>query len=123
MDRAVAHRIVRRAVDDGTPIDRDTPMVDTGTQQVWFWCPGCDEAHAVQVGGEHPGPKWSWNGSLERPTFQPSVLVRGNKGDTVNPYVCHSFVVEGRIQFLGDCTHALAEQTVDLPEPPEWLRA
>jgi hypothetical protein len=30
--------------------------------------------------------------------------------------VCHSFVTDGRIQFLGDCTHALAGQTVDLPE-------
>lgn len=30
--------------------------------------------------------------------------------------VCHSFVTEGRIQFLGDCTHALANQTVDLPD-------
>jgi len=30
--------------------------------------------------------------------------------------VCHSFVTDGRIQFLGDCTHNLAGQTVDLPE-------
>ena len=32
--------------------------------------------------------------------------------------VCHSFVTDGRIQFLGDCTHSLAGQTVDLPEFP-----
>lgn len=30
--------------------------------------------------------------------------------------VCHSFVTAGRIEFLPDCTHALAGQTVDLPE-------
>jgi hypothetical protein len=30
--------------------------------------------------------------------------------------VCHSFVTDGKIQFLGDCTHALAGQTVELPE-------
>jgi hypothetical protein len=29
---------------------------------------------------------------------------------------CHSFVTDGRIQFLSDSTHALAGQTVDLPE-------
>ena len=29
---------------------------------------------------------------------------------------CHSFVTDGRIQFLADCTHPLAGQTVDLPE-------
>ena len=26
------------------------------------------------------------------------------------------FVTDGKIQFLGDCTHALAGQTVDLPD-------
>ena len=29
--------------------------------------------------------------------------------------VCHSFVNNGRIQFLLDCTHHLAGQTVNLP--------
>ena len=29
---------------------------------------------------------------------------------------CHSFVREGRIEFLGDCTHAMVGQTVDLPD-------
>jgi len=33
--------------------------------------------------------------------------------------ICHSFIRDGKIQFLGDCTHALAGQTVDLPELPE----
>lgn len=33
--------------------------------------------------------------------------------------VCHSFVRAGRIEFLGDCTHALAGQTVPLPPWPE----
>ena len=32
---------------------------------------------------------------------------------------CHSFVTDGRIQFLSDCTHALAGQTVDLPDIKE----
>jgi len=27
-------------------------------------------------------------------------------------------VVDGRMQFLGDCTHALAGQTVDIPPWP-----
>ena len=30
--------------------------------------------------------------------------------------VCHSFITDGRIQFLGDCTHELKGQTVELPE-------
>ena len=31
-------------------------------------------------------------------------------------FVCHSFVTDGRIQFLGDCTHDLAGHTVELPD-------
>ncbi len=116
-ERAVAFQIVQRA----TPGDESSALVPTGTTQVWFWCPGCDEAHAVQVDGSHPGPKWTWNGSLDRPTFSPSLLTW--QGDRAAPTKqCHSFINDGRIQFLHDCTHALAGQTVDIPSPPEWLR-
>lgn len=94
-----------------------------------FWCPGCDGAHMVRV-GEGSGPRWGYNGDAERPTLTPSVLVRGvdrltdeerqqvmaGKSIDARPIVCHSFVVDGRIQFLGDCTHTLAGQTVDLPD-------
>lgn len=106
-NRAVSFRIVSGP-------DR----TDTGTVAVWFWCPGCEEQHMVEVGGTNPGPKWTWNGSLELPTFSPSILLSRNSKDQV----CHSFVHDGRIQFLSDCGHALAGQTVDLPEPPEWMR-
>jgi len=95
--------------------------------RLMFWCPGCDGAHAVQV-GEGPGPRWGFNGDHERPTFTPSVLVRGTRritdaerdlilsGEKIEPErtVCHSFVTDGQIQFLNDCTHALAGQTVPL---------
>ena len=87
-----------------------------------FHCPGCHANHVVMV-GTGPGPRWGWNGDVEHPTFTPSVLVTYNGADAgrdrgdghmAPPAVCHSFVNEGRIQFLGDCTHALAGQTVDL---------
>jgi hypothetical protein len=95
--------------------------------RLMFWCPGCDGAHQIQV-GEGPGPRWGFNGDQDRPTFTPSVLVRGTQpitddeharimsGEriTPRPMVCHSFVTEGHIQFLGDCTHGLAGQTVPL---------
>lgn len=90
-----------------------------------FWCPGCDGAHAIQH-GTGAGPRWGWNGCVEKPTFTPSVLVTWSEpsdkpGEFEDPAkdmkkVCHSFVTDGRIQFLGDCTHALAGQTVDLPD-------
>jgi hypothetical protein len=91
----------------------------TANGQLLFWCPGCDGAHQVGV-GEGPGPRWGYNGNPEAPTFTPSVLVRYNGVDAgidgAPPAICHSFVTDGRIQFLSDCTHALAGQTVDLPD-------
>ena len=33
--------------------------------------------------------------------------------------VCHSFVSDGQWQFLGDCTHALAGQTVPVVPIPD----
>lgn len=96
-------------------------------QRVLFRCPGCEDNHQVHVG------TWSWNGDLEHPTFSPSLLVGGVQwapGEGFHkpshdvapgsPIVCHSFVTDGRIQFLGDCTHELAGSTVDLPAWPPF---
>jgi len=98
---------------------------DTEGNGLVFWCPGCKEAHRIQHGAGN-GPRWTWNGSVDKPTFSPSVLVRTGRavdpsfvsepGDP--PEVCHSFVTDGRIQFLADSAHELAGQTVDLPEFP-----
>lgn len=87
------------------------------------------------------GPGWTFNGNFDAPTFSPSVLVtsghyapdrpegkkcwcdynadlvaKGEEPSGFECYRCHSFVVDGQMQFLGDCTHALANQTVPLPE-------
>lgn len=102
-----------------------------------FRCPGCKTTHSVNV-GDGPGPRWAWNGDVDKPTFTPSVLVQSghyvpgsdprgcwctynaqhykDEDPDFKCFVCHSFVTDGRIQFLGDCTHALAGQTVDLAE-------
>jgi hypothetical protein len=79
-----------------------------------FHCPGCGYDHSFTVG---PGRtekdhRWTFNGSLDKPTFQPSLLC--NKD--IPACRCHSFVTDGRIQFLADCWHKLKDQTVDLPE-------
>lgn len=89
--------------------------------RVHFWCPGCATVHGITFGSPQG---WTWNGSLELPTFSPSVLVQGTMGNNLfanDPEykevstVCHSFVVEGVIQFLSDCTHSLANEHVELP--------
>lgn len=94
-----------------------------------YRCP-CGDAHYVTR------PRWTWNGDLERPTFTPSVLVttghyiplERNDGScwcTYNAehpddpapfgcYRCHSYVRDGVVEFLADCTHALAGKSVPL---------
>jgi len=111
---------------------------DDGLTQ--FFCPGCLHRHAIQVGeGEHP--HWAWNGDMDKPTFTPSILVTGrkftpkgradyeawyaagcpkNEDGSLHEFEgaesrCHSFITNGQIQFLSDCTHGLAGQTVPLP--------
>lgn len=95
--------------------------------KVAFKCPGCCQMHHVTVYGSRG---WTFNGDGDRPTFSPSVLVKGTvpitddehatimAGGTIEPkpVVCHSFVTDGRIRFLDDCTHALSGQTIDLPD-------
>lgn len=104
-----------------------------------FFCPGCREMHVVWT-GEGTGPRWGWNGNAEKPTFTPSVLVTGHTfteaGEAAfdawhaagcpkpapqfesQDVCCHTFVTDGRIQCLGDCTHELAGQTVDMVDIP-----
>lgn len=96
-----------------------------------FFCPGCNELHSPDAG-------WQFTGTFENPTLSPSVFVKsghfvdGNKdscwcafnaerrekGESESGFSCgqcHSFIENGKIRFLNDCTHTLAGQTVDLP--------
>ena len=105
---------------------------------VAFMCPGCGCGH--RVGIEPPAtPIWQWNGSGDAPTFSPSIVSHGTELThqglqqaaawlaarrpmeekavfETRQTLCHSFVRDGKIQFLADCTHALAGQTVALPD-------
>lgn len=104
---------------------------------IGFWCAGCGELHVVWTGAG-AGPRWSWNGDVERPVFGPSVLVTGVKRLTDEqhaawmrgeplpepvPQRCHTFIgcagaQPGQIIYLGDCTHELAGKVIDLPDLP-----
>ena len=109
------------------------PRIDTnydGDGYVSFQCPGCGQDHCLPLTGPNA---WRFNGNAEWPTLQPSILATvlkvklgpdgkwngewelGEDGKPL-PNICHSFVKDGRIQFLTDSNHALAGQTVDLPE-------
>lgn len=74
-----------------------------GITRYGFQCPGCEETHWLDS-------TWEWNGDLKRPTFKPSILVtRRHEG-----LRCHSYIRDGRIEFLSDCSHAMAGKTVQL---------
>lgn len=102
---------------------------------ILFWCPGCDEAHHFRVTPGRNGAVWTWNGDENSPTVQPSILVRSvrpiQNGKPLrsheyngpypptegifDPFICHSFIREGRIEFLNDCSHEMSGQTIELP--------
>lgn len=94
--------------------------------RVAFMCPGCQLSHWIRIAGPNA---WTWDGNVEAPTFAPSIerewfhWVPPATQQNPNPGpqmqvtdICHSFVRAGKIQFFNDCTHALAGQTVPLPE-------
>jgi hypothetical protein len=86
-----------------------------------FVCPGCvlfggTGLHMLPVRGDTADqPSWDWDGDEDAPTLSPSVLTRYNDD------VCHSFIRGGMVEFLSDCTHELAGQTVPLPPLEDWM--
>ena len=103
----------------------------------------------VERGSEHHGPVWGWDGDAENPTLTPSVLVTtghycaprdtppasGSYGCWCTFYdefpaiegehkfkcgICHTFITDGQVQFLSDCTHEYAGQTLPLPDIPPY---
>lgn len=77
--------------------------------QYLYICPGCGYEHAFGLkadGGHH-----EFNMDLNNPTVSPSLVQNFTPGK-----LCHSFIREGKIQFLSDCWHHLKGQTVELPE-------
>lgn len=78
----------------------------SGEHHGWtIYCPGCDDHHVLDE-------RWTFNGDVDAPTFNPSLLYRGLR---VSPR-CHSRIRDGKIEFLKDSSHKLAGQTVELPE-------
>jgi len=100
-----------------------TILRDTEGNGLVFRCPGCDDLHQIQH-GEGDGPRWMFNGNVDKPSFTPSILVTYPANPDAEEEFkewrterrCHSFVTDGNIQFLTDSTHSLAGKTVPLPE-------
>jgi len=94
-----------------------------------IYCPACRCTHGFTE-------RWTFNGDFEKPTFNPSMLVKSghymqeHKGDCWCDYnrkhpdkqtphkciICHSYVTNGKIKYLSDCTHEFAGKTIDLED-------
>ena len=93
--------------------------------ELGFMCPGCNTRHFINDILTAPNARangtWTFNGDFEKPTIRASVLTRSyiqnenTKVYDVEINRCHSFITDGRIEFLSDCQHNLAGQTVELP--------
>lgn len=83
-----------------------------------IYCPGCKHHHGVWVDKPNAnGAQWTFDGNMESPTFNPSLLYTIKFGDTSKkPYVCHSFIRNGNIQYLNDCTHEYSGKTLLLED-------
>lgn len=79
-----------------------------------FWCPGCEERHSVWTVVPNPntGARWTFSGTVDNPTFSPSLNVSTEKEGVKG--VCHFHVINGSIQYCSDCTHPLAGKTVTI---------
>jgi Family of unknown function (DUF6527) len=111
-----------------TDVVRHWKYPDGSANGLNFECPACNEFHQIRLKPEG----WQWNGSLDKPTFSPSVKVTGVKkisdetcvrimaGEKIDPIpkLCHSFVKDGKIEFLSDCLHEQAGKTLDIPPWP-----
>jgi len=89
----------------------DSNLGPRGGKLYVFHCEGCGYSHPFEVDAPN-GTGWAWNGSLDKPTFTPSLLVWGNREEAR----CHSFVIDGKIQYLNDCFHHLKGQTLEIPD-------
>lgn len=95
------------------------------------WCPGCGEMHRIP-------DRWTFDGDVEVPTFNPSVKITGKQtvkinGEWTGEWVlgpdgkalddcCHYFLHAGHLFFQNDCVHSLKGKTVPLPVIPEFVR-
>lgn len=73
----------------------------------FHWCPACETLHPLPV------PRWSFNGDINKPHFNPSF--RQQPG---HPKECHYHIHNGNIEFCGDGWHKRSD-TIVMPDIPE----
>lgn len=87
------------------------------------WCPACRELHNFStLKRNSSNALWEFNNDFMRPSFVPSMNIRADFAlEDGGPDVCHYFLQDGRLSYLGDCTHAFRNCVITLPPLPEHL--
>lgn len=91
-----------------------------------FFCLGCNTEHFINdalttISNLPESHIWTFNDDFDKPTIRASILTRiyiqneNTKVYDVEINRCHSFITDGSIQYLSDCQHKLAGQTIELP--------
>lgn len=93
----------------------------------FHWCSACEQVHPI------PPQGWTFNGSPDRPSFEPSlkqtyshwtggVAPNGlGRGEHLHR-ICHYFIRDGLIQFCPDSWHGRSD-IVALPSIPDEAAA
>lgn len=117
-------------------------LYEVAKDHIAYQCPGCGERHQLPIGVGSPA--WFYNGNPDKPTFSPSILARGIRSNLTDEemdayqrefpgpgtreagmkskygFICHHFVRDGKIEFLGDCTHDKKNQTLEMVPWPAY---
>lgn len=88
------------------------------------WCAACKSGHTYPVKGALKGHSWTFDGSIDKPSFEPSMLIFTPAQGLGNQHVpqatvCHYYLRNGRIEYQQDCPHTYAGKTVPLEPIPE----
>lgn len=96
------------------------PIENTADKQIGWTCVGCGSMHMIPTDGSKG---WKWNGDVDNPTISPSVRAVWQHGEQRISKCCHFFVVDGKINFCGDCTHDYSgKQGVEMiEEKPKYI--
>lgn len=84
--------------------------------RVMFHCPACNTGHMINISNPNMYPIWTFDNNFDSPTFTPSVLLKQEytPESGKRTYICHSFITNGLIIYLNDCTHEFAGKTIEM---------
>lgn len=103
---------------------KHTPFLWQRGPNYLHWCQGCKYGHVYPTKRIN-GPNWDFNGNVEKPSFNPSMLIfipeRTDEDGTKSPQqtTCHYYVTDGEIRYQSDCPHQYSGQHLPLEPIPE----